>query len=57
MYPYGCETTDRRYFYSGDNQWWDTTDGLTLVDTDVVEEYLADNPSIGIAVMGQETVH
>jgi len=57
MYPFGCETTDRRFFHTGGNEWWDTTNGLALVDTDVVEEYISDNPSIGIVVMGREAVH
>lgn len=43
------QTTDGRYNWVGENEWWDTT-GVDTVPQEVVDRHLTENPRVGIVV-------
>ena len=44
------KTTDDRFNFVVDNEWWDTT-GIDIVPQSVVDAYLDQNPRVGICVI------
>jgi hypothetical protein len=55
-YPVGSETTDGRFVHVGNDERWDTTTGIDLVWSDVVEEHMIAN-RVGIMVFRYNTLH